>query len=1268
MRRRLWRIFKWTAVVLLVLLAVVVGLTAWIAGTRSGTAFAWHQVQGLIPASVHIDRVQGRLIGPLTVNGVSVDNASTKLTINKFKLQWDVSALLYARIHVQRVAVGGVDYTAKPVETQSQNTGEPFQLPQSVSLPVSVQVDEIAVENVAVHSTPDAKPFRVAKMRVTDTALRASEWRVGELRGHGPLFNIHAQAKVEPRNGYPIQLQAQARLKPDSVAPIEARATVDGTVDDLGIDARVAKPYNVKLNGHVKKALQKPELALTLSLDQLSAHAIRPSLPKLTVNAQADLNGAIDDLTIDLGSNVASPTYGKARAKGRIHYAPSAVAIQHLTVSSPDTDGQLTGHGQLALGDQQSMNFKLGWSNLQWPLKGPATYHSSEGQIRLTGSADDYSLEGHLGWQIVGQAEGQLQLAGSGSQSQFKLSKLHVTGGAGQLDGHSKVRWAPSLQASATLQGHDIQPGQVSDSVSGRFDFDLDATANQNSKGLSATLETLTADGQLNQKPLELDARATYAGASRSVDVDHFHLGLGSTQTRLSGHFGWAEDARLDGRLRIKAPELADLWPTLGGSLDAKAQVNGTRDQPAIDADIEAHDLAYENYRVGQTTVRADVDWSGDTQSSVDWDVQDVDATDQHVDKLTLDLDGTPAAHDLHVSFKGAGATLETALTGHYQRQKRAERFKMTRLTADHEEFAPWHLADPARGYVSATEQQLADACLISDQARVCLEGERSANSGSRAHVTLKNLAFGYAKPALPDDMSVNGALSGTIKARQPATGTPEVSAQLTTSSGQVQVANADDKTVQLLALKPGRIKASLEDRQIDAQVDLPFDTGGIHADATVAGGSAGLLQRDLNGRLRFRIDDLGFISQFSPQVGDVDARARADLQLRGQIEAPRIRGRLRLDAPKLVLVQPGLTLKNTELTAVGQGNRVTIDGQVESGGGTLRLGGQVGLAASDQSVQMTIQGDDFEAINIPQVRAFISPDLKLAVTPERIKVRGRVTIPKARITPKNLPASGATTVVADQVIVGKKQSTAKTVARVVDADIELVLGDDIHIKGFGLKTDATGRLNVVQKPGQPATGSGRIDLEDGSYRAYGQNLDITRGQVLFGGGPLSAPTLNVKAARYPQEDITVGVHVRGPVKHPQVELFSKPSMTQSEQLSWLLLGRAPHENSAGQSNRIAKAALALSSGRANSVLHKLGDKLGVDQIGVGSAAGHSSSQAAFTVGKYLTPKLYLGYGIGLFNPVSTVSLKYMLNSNWTLKTESSAEATGGDIVFSIDQ
>lgn len=55
-------------------------------------------------------------------------------------------------------------------------------------------------------------------------------------------------------------------------------------------------------------------------------------------------------------------------------------------------------------------------------------------------------------------------------------------------------------------------------------------------------------------------------------------------------------------------------------------------------------------------------------------------------------------------------------------------------------------------------------------------------------------------------------------------------------------------------------------------------------------------------------------------------------------------------------------------------------------------------------------------------------------------------------------------------------------------------------------------------------------------------------------------------------------------------------------------------------------------------------------------------------IGKYLTPSLYVSYGVGLFEPVNTLRLRYTISRRWRLVTESSTAASGGDLIYHIER
>src|SRR5699024_9378655 len=140
---------------------------------RSGLDFAWSLIAPRLPDTVAVASVEGRLTGPLTVSGIKVDNASMHVAVERVHLEWRVSDLLSATVHVEQLAVRGVQYAAKATapEPPPEEESEPFALPDAIRLPVQIQVDQVAIDDVSVTSSPGAEPVVLTQARLQDARL-----------------------------------------------------------------------------------------------------------------------------------------------------------------------------------------------------------------------------------------------------------------------------------------------------------------------------------------------------------------------------------------------------------------------------------------------------------------------------------------------------------------------------------------------------------------------------------------------------------------------------------------------------------------------------------------------------------------------------------------------------------------------------------------------------------------------------------------------------------------------------------------------------------------------------------------------------------------------------------------------------------------------------------------------------------------------------------------------------------------------------------------
>jgi len=200
-----------------------------------------------------------------------------------------------------------------------------------------------------------------------------------------------------------------------------------------------------------------------------------------------------------------------------------------------------------------------------------------------------------------------------------------------------------------------------------------------------------------------------------------------------------------------------------------------------------------------------------------------------------------------------------------------------------------------------------------------------------------------------------------------------------------------------------------------------------------------------------------------------------------------------------------------------------------------------------------------------------------------------------------------------------------------------------------------TGSLSLRERPGKLATGRGELDVT-GNYRAYGQDLDIRRGKVLFTGGPVGNPGLDLLAIRE-LDRVKVGVRVRGAADSPVLALYSDPAMDQAEALSYLVLGRPLNSASGNDGAQLGAAAAALGSVGGSLLASKLGAGTGLE---VGVESSSDLGGAALTVGRFLTPDIYFGVGQSLFESLSVAILRYRLSSSWELEGISGREFKAG--------
>ncbi|MEJ2418754.1 MAG: translocation/assembly module TamB domain-containing protein, partial [Exilibacterium sp.] len=124
------------------------------------------------------------------------------------------------------------------------------------------------------------------------------------------------------------------------------------------------------------------------------------------------------------------------------------------------------------------------------------------------------------------------------------------------------------------------------------------------------------------------------------------------------------------------------------------------------------------------------------------------------------------------------------------------------------------------------------------------------------------------------------------------------------------------------------------------------------------------------------------------------------------------------------------------------------------------------------------------------------------------------------------------------------------------------------------------------------------------------------------------------------------------PARNPTISLFSQPEMAQQAKLHYLLTGQPPGVTVSQDSNYLAaQAALSLGLNTSDTVIDKTARALGIDNFRVTTESGDAGP--TMQLSGYLSPKVLVRYGFGVFDAANSLTLRYKVGRNLYIEAAS---------------
>ncbi|NAN51637.1 translocation/assembly module TamB [Pseudomonas protegens] len=1211
------------ALVILIILAV-----ASVLGTQAGSRWALARAPGLT-----LDNFEGRLGGHWSADHLLWQQEGNRVELNAVQFTWSPGCLLRMTLCIEQLEADQVSLLFPP-SGETETSSEPISLPE-LKLPLAIELGQVRVGSLLFNGSEELKTLQLA------AHWTAQGLQIDSLHLKRDDLSLDLSGLLQPSGDWPLTAQGNLGLPAPGGGPWSLALKVEGDLlKTLQLNADSSGYLQGQLSGQLQPLVENLPAQLRITADGFKASADLPDtlqLDQLELTGQGDLKRGYQlagkaSLPAEQGP-VALLLQGKVDAKG--------AQIATLDLSANDKQ-HLKLSGQLDWSEGFAAEAKLAWLDFPWHRLYPLI---DEPAVRVRSfdaevAYRDGNYLGNFNGDLDGPA-GAFSLSSpfSGDLTKIYLPQFKLAAGQGKAEGHLNLQFADGIAWDTALDLSAINPAYWVAELPGTLAGPLRSQGEMKNQQLKLNAN-LDLKGRLRGQPAVLQAKADGAGEQWTLGALDIRLG----DNRINGSGSLQQ--KIAGQLEIKMPRLGQLWPELRGQLNGRLDLAGTLKAPQGKLDLAGQQLAFAENRLQNLKLDATLD--GAQKAQVDLKGSGIQLGDTQLGTLTLAGQGDIKKQKLQLDLQGPLLKLALGLDGVLDQGNWRGRLASGDVQTGGQD---WKLQNPARlERLANGTLNFAAHCWASGDASLCGEDQRlMPDPKLRYH--LKRFPLDSLAQWLPKDFAWKGMLNADVQLDLPASG-PQGQIMLDASGGTLRVKEKDqwlDFPYQAL-----KLNTRLTPRRIDTQ--LQFDGGKLGELMLQAQINPLPKSKPLSGDFRLSGLDLSVARPFVPMVEKLSGSLNGSGRLSGGLLAPQVNGNVQLSGGEVSGSELPISLEDLQLSAQIAGESVQLNGGWKSGkAGQGSLNGNIAWGRA-LLVDLSLKGTQLPVTVEPYAALEVAPDLKISLQEEKLAIAGKVLIPKGQITVRELPPS-TVKVSDDTVIVGQQTDDGKKpMAMAMNIDVE-VGQDKLAFSGFGLTANLQGHVHI----GDNMDTRGELWLNDGRYRAYGQRLTVRRARLLFA-GPIDQPYLDIEAVRQ-TDDVIAGIRLSGSAEQPATQIFSEPAMSQEQALSYLVLGR-PLTSTGEDNNMLAQAALGLGLMGSSELTGGIAKNLGIQDFQLDTqGSGNNTSVVASGA---ISERLSLRYGVGVFEPASTIALRYKLSKKVYLEA-ASGFASSLDIFYKRD-
>ena len=885
---------------------------------------------------------------------------------------------------------------------------------------------------------------------------------------------------------------------------------------------------------------------------------------------------------------------------------------------------------------QPNYPFSINGGVEQWIIE-TASKELKVTDVKLTaqGNANDYQLSLFGNSQLGAYPSVNFNSQINGSLSEANLKKLALKANDSQATIQANVDWQNGVSANFSGALSSLKAQYLTDTLTSDISGQFKGAFVSSSNSWQLSMDDTQLSGLLNDVPLNFVAQFNLNDELKAT-VNKFSLSSGTNRFTLTGEVD--QQWQINGAIALQSNDDAKLPFIANGKADLS--IRGERLTPAVDLALKLEQFIYDEININKLALKAQLDTANDWQTDISVTLDSARVMHHLINKVEIAGSGDKTDHQLSASIDADAGAAAFELNGKFANaiwQGELNNISISDKTLSFE-----NTKDIAVTIDSKTgDFDVSAHCWQSSNSKLCIDRLNQTRELGQLNVKLTKLSLQELKHWLPDNVITRGDIAGDFAANWQAGSLKTLRANLNSSGLNAVLINEEDRfklpieTLNISAFsdaKIGKIEANLESSVL-GKVTTKVDIDDIQNKQT------------LNGNIQIDKILLSDIQPFLNTLEQLNGAIRGQVALAGTLKDPLLEGNLNIENINLVGEQLPVALKNSNINVVFNKSTATIKGDLnDPEGGQVKLTGNVDWQGEQPAVNMNLVGSEFFVRAQQGVVFKVSPELKISLADNALKLAGDVVVPYGRIEIEELP-EGAVQVSDDEIILDQTTQSTKKAPFDYDIDLKVTVKNDVRVASFGLESKVVGDMDIKMSQDSPIIAIGELNLIEGTYLAFGQDLIIRTGQIGFSGA-IDKPHLNIKAIRNPNntaDGVIAGVTLTGSVEQPNLKVFSEPGMDQAQALAYLLNGQPLGEGDSSTDAMLAQLLLSQGVSRSESLVSKVGESFGLSDVSLSSKG--SGEQTKVEISGYLAPSLQVKYSVGVFESLSEVAVRYQLMS-----------------------